>query len=116
MPCRGLFGRRHHPGWIVERQHDQGAILLGGRPQLVQGGSGGHHIWMVTEVGVGVAAPAQQSCLQCLQPGKGLLPVGPTRVRPGTELRFQRGDLAVQQSDLVGETGRIDVRRPSASR
>ena len=65
---------------------------------------------MVTEVGIGLTPPAQQSCLDRLQRGCRLVAVGPVSLGAVAQLGLQRCDLAVQQADLVGEGGGVDLR------
>ena len=77
----GLLGRGEHGPVLAQREQAQGRVLLGGGPQLVEGGPVGQDVRVVAEVGVGRAGPGAQGLLERLDVGGHLLAARP-RWRP----------------------------------
>ena len=94
---------------LTERQQPQQPGLLADHPRLLQRGALGHHVRVVLEIGVRLAAPRGECRVEVLERGRHGGPVGPPGGVAGRELGGQRRQGALEPAYVGDEAVGVDV-------
>ena len=94
---------------LAERQQPQQPGLLADHPRLLKRGALGHHVRVVLEIGVRLAAPRGEGRVEVLERGGHGGPVGPSGGVAGRELGGQRRQGALEPAYVGDEAVGVDV-------